>query len=629
MLKKIVLSMVFFFYILLLAELSLRFLASFYSWRVFRQSRSTQRDNVYRIDCFGDSHVFGMGAPLGMGFPEQLQKLLDRYADSNMTFQVRNRGQPGYNSSQVLEFMKKRAFDDPPDLIIVWAGINNRWNLQESNIHELIPPESIMSAIYHYSFLAIQDIRLYKAGMYLVKGADFERWREPNTSDSYRELLLSAESQRILIQHDYEKMKQFADRLGCEILFIAYPFYRTVTEVLEQEEYHFIDTKPIFESTLPLQLIYRADDHPNVIGYHLIAWQALYYLVDHKMLPVTYYKKSFSTNNVYFKQRSFLKIIKQFFGNLGRVEPIDELSPLSDKYERIRPNDASFRFELILKNGEPFMINNRDEAFKSKYHALPQTQLPALLFKYLFGEPHQVIESSTDEDYAQVLDELWIYKDNGTEYRALINNEKVKQVFFGYTLSNGSLIAPGVIQYGMDQEQFFILFGEPECRLLVQEPKGIEVWVFSRYLVFFHNRKLSQVCRFTNEIFEDDSFGYESCKRGELKLKDFINTFDYRLNPVESIYHRDRMIRLIEDPYQGAVYDFDPITSLLVKDNNGIIEMFIPTVYDKTAKPGTEELIFIERPRGNTYYYIHVDELEIMIDSSTNQVIEVMRCLAR
>jgi hypothetical protein len=98
---------------------------------LFARGRATawREGRVVRVLCIGDSHTFGAGVPPEESYPAQLQQLLDASAPGR--FSVMNLGVPGMSSTQV----RLRLADDvrryAPDVVIVWCGVNNKWNNAE------------------------------------------------------------------------------------------------------------------------------------------------------------------------------------------------------------------------------------------------------------------------------------------------------------------------------------------------------------------------------------------------------------------------------------------------------------------------------------------------------------------
>jgi lysophospholipase L1-like esterase len=80
------------------------------------------------ILCLGDSHTWGFGLnPHLESYPVRLAHQLDD-GDPEGPFVVENLGFPGFNTSQVLDRLRRRLDEVRPDLVLVLAGYNNSWN---------------------------------------------------------------------------------------------------------------------------------------------------------------------------------------------------------------------------------------------------------------------------------------------------------------------------------------------------------------------------------------------------------------------------------------------------------------------------------------------------------------------
>jgi lysophospholipase L1-like esterase len=84
---------------------------------------------VVRILCVGDSHTFGAGVPENESHPAWLQRLLDERAPGR--YSVINLGLPGMSTTQVRNRLPMQIARYRPNLVVVWAGINDRWNRAE------------------------------------------------------------------------------------------------------------------------------------------------------------------------------------------------------------------------------------------------------------------------------------------------------------------------------------------------------------------------------------------------------------------------------------------------------------------------------------------------------------------
>jgi hypothetical protein len=83
-------------------------------------------DGKFRITCIGNSYTYGSGAPRGMSYPEQLERLLDTAAPGR--YQVTNRGLPNVNSSFIAENLPRWLDRDRPHIVFAMVGEPNMWN---------------------------------------------------------------------------------------------------------------------------------------------------------------------------------------------------------------------------------------------------------------------------------------------------------------------------------------------------------------------------------------------------------------------------------------------------------------------------------------------------------------------
>jgi len=122
---------------LVIAELGLRGAGAVYrlarQWRAPPGRSVAQRVARDRILCIGDSFTFGVGAPEGYGYPEQLERLR-RQKDPPASLEVRNRGVPSANSSQILHRLERELVAFQPTVVLILAGTNNTWNTTQASV---------------------------------------------------------------------------------------------------------------------------------------------------------------------------------------------------------------------------------------------------------------------------------------------------------------------------------------------------------------------------------------------------------------------------------------------------------------------------------------------------------------
>ncbi len=101
------------------------------AWRLPRSAREPH--GAIRILCAGDSFTFGIGAPRGMSYPEQLQKIFD--ARGPRRTEIINAGIPGINSSMLLEDLPRALAQYGPDAVIIMVGCDNKNNFHGSHYY--------------------------------------------------------------------------------------------------------------------------------------------------------------------------------------------------------------------------------------------------------------------------------------------------------------------------------------------------------------------------------------------------------------------------------------------------------------------------------------------------------------
>jgi lysophospholipase L1-like esterase len=104
--------------------------ASLVAGRVGSRARGTV-EGAITILCVGDSHTYGLPLPQEESYPAQLEERL-RERHPGRVFQVVNLGIPGLNSAYLANRLPRQVLQLRPQLVLVWVGINNQWNLAET-----------------------------------------------------------------------------------------------------------------------------------------------------------------------------------------------------------------------------------------------------------------------------------------------------------------------------------------------------------------------------------------------------------------------------------------------------------------------------------------------------------------
>jgi lysophospholipase L1-like esterase len=115
--------------------------------------------------CVGDSHTFGAGVPARESYPAQLQVMLDERWPGR--FSIVNLGVPGMSTAQVRERLPLELARYEPDLVILWAGINNIWSASRSSgsagLLERLEALALRSRLYRLVRVALHDLSLERA----------------------------------------------------------------------------------------------------------------------------------------------------------------------------------------------------------------------------------------------------------------------------------------------------------------------------------------------------------------------------------------------------------------------------------------------------------------------------------
>ncbi len=181
------------------------------------------------------------GAMVGdeQSFPAQLESALDALRPG--TYSVTNLGVPGMNTTQVRNRFLHNLEAHRPDVVLIWCGVNNKWNRSEVDL-----TGDTLSLLEEYA----QRSRLYR--MYTVwrhnqeidesvsiplgtaRGEATQRTgdMEWTIRHSGREETLHAERYEVkremqqvreLAYQDYRQMTRWAEAAGVKVFFVGYP----------------------------------------------------------------------------------------------------------------------------------------------------------------------------------------------------------------------------------------------------------------------------------------------------------------------------------------------------------------------------------------------------------------------
>jgi hypothetical protein len=115
---------------LVLAEIALQLAARV---ALARQGTAGIPPGAVTILVVGDSHAAGGGATPDTSLPAHLERMLAA-RHSGTTIRVVNAGMSGANSAWVANRLEQNIDRYHPALIIVWVGLNDFWNLTETDV---------------------------------------------------------------------------------------------------------------------------------------------------------------------------------------------------------------------------------------------------------------------------------------------------------------------------------------------------------------------------------------------------------------------------------------------------------------------------------------------------------------
>lgn len=181
--------------------------------------------SVITVLCVGDSHTYGLPLPQEDSYPAQLERALaERYPERE--FRVVNLGIPGLNSGFVANRLERQVLQLRPDLVIVWVGINNEWNVVEAS-----GPESEGSwAAIRRGLMSLRLFRLASIAWYTHTGYQYDPeqyggWFEGERPPSGRRARGSPKpaDRFARLVRDLGRMAQTARALDTAIAFVSYP----------------------------------------------------------------------------------------------------------------------------------------------------------------------------------------------------------------------------------------------------------------------------------------------------------------------------------------------------------------------------------------------------------------------
>jgi len=235
-LRKLVLAVAGLVVGLLLAELVLQIASVVARQVVARRDSGVARVGGITVLCVGDSHTFGLPLPEEESYPAQLAVALQTRHTSH-EFRVVNLGVPSLNSTFVANRLERQIFQLQPQLVIVWVGINNLWNVVETMRWERPDPWlRVRRALMNLRLFRLVSIAWYGATGHQYDPEARGGWFEGELQPSGR-LPKGADVPDPApgLVRDLERMVDLTRTLDVPILFVTYPMHaqRSISEIIE------------------------------------------------------------------------------------------------------------------------------------------------------------------------------------------------------------------------------------------------------------------------------------------------------------------------------------------------------------------------------------------------------------
>lgn len=242
------------------------------------------------IYCTGDSHTYGIGAPTGYSFPDQLGWTLRR-ANPKFNWSIRNEGRAGDNSSQSLN----RLLDDLSagnqiDLVLFCVGKNNDHHLYEATF---LPARMRLEAPRLQWAYMLRNSRTYRLGRITVGRIEALLHREGGVPQDLSNAVIS--TQKFLAEwllSDYMAAAQACRERGIDLVIIGYvkpPDWmdQAIKKAVAGGIYYLENTNFGLGPLGNRMKLMAPDQHPNARGYGVIAARVARFIAKKELAPVS------------------------------------------------------------------------------------------------------------------------------------------------------------------------------------------------------------------------------------------------------------------------------------------------------------------------------------------------------
>ena len=206
-----------------------------------RRARPVERPDADMVVlCVGDSHTYGAPLPEAESYPSQLQaRLKATYPDK--TFSVINLGVPGANTRMIRNRLPEWLDRYQPDVLLLWAGINNSWNVaetdRESGLQGLLFRSRVWRLISRLRFDRANARGDGRADLLEAKDGG-SRWQVAGQVVETRRAELRTEDWQPGLEADLIAIAELARERNVRISWMTYPVMadhlRAVNETIQQ-----------------------------------------------------------------------------------------------------------------------------------------------------------------------------------------------------------------------------------------------------------------------------------------------------------------------------------------------------------------------------------------------------------
>ena len=224
-------------------------------------------------------------------YPGHLQRLLD--ADEPGAFLVINKGIPGFNTSMVRKRLADQVVRYTPDVVILWAGINDTWNLTDVEVTGRTLWEHLQGIVgrlrvYRFVRVWLHHRTLPRGFAHetrrpVTRGTKLNRYidygDEIESLDLQRRDRHVDEEMKERLQHNYRAIIHQLRAEGIPVIFVAYPVpwkdfatvNRVIRDVTEREDVPMVRSWESIQRLPPERRKLLPGAHPNGPMYGEIA----------------------------------------------------------------------------------------------------------------------------------------------------------------------------------------------------------------------------------------------------------------------------------------------------------------------------------------------------------------------